>query len=55
MLNKKEVSQMPLMGSGNWVFSVNNGSDVDLSKGAALFSPRGDNGGIIEAHIPKLV
>ncbi|KDP37265.1 hypothetical protein JCGZ_06321 [Jatropha curcas] len=30
--------------SGKWVFSVNNGSETDLSKGAVLFSPRGDNG-----------
>lgn len=28
-----------------WVFSVSNGSEADLSKGAALFSPRGGNGG----------
>ncbi|EEF46423.1 auxin-responsive protein IAA27 [Ricinus communis] len=28
----------------NWVFPVNNGSDIDLSKGAVLFSSRGDNG-----------
>ncbi|KAF2323452.1 hypothetical protein GH714_035519 [Hevea brasiliensis] len=30
--------------SGKWVFSVNNGSDAGLNKGAVLFSPRGDNG-----------
>ncbi|CAK7356725.1 unnamed protein product [Dovyalis caffra] len=30
--------------SGKWVFSGGNGSEVDLSKGAVLFSPRGDNG-----------
>lgn len=30
--------------SGKWVFSVNNGSNYDLNKGAVLFSPRGDNG-----------
>lgn len=31
-------------GSGKWVFSVNGGSEVDLGKGAVLFSPRGGNG-----------
>ena len=31
-------------GSGQWVFSVNGGSEVDLGKGAVLFSPRGGNG-----------
>lgn len=31
-------------GSGQWVFSVNGGSEVDLGKGAALFSPRVGNG-----------
>ncbi|KAI4329229.1 hypothetical protein L6164_021516 [Bauhinia variegata] len=31
--------------SGKWVFSVNDGSEVDLGKGAALFSPSGANGG----------
>ncbi|KAI4355614.1 hypothetical protein L6164_004370 [Bauhinia variegata] len=31
--------------SGKWVFSVSDGSEVDLGKGAALFSPRGGNGG----------
>ncbi|KAK9266799.1 hypothetical protein L1049_005183 [Liquidambar formosana] len=31
-------------GSTKWVFSVNGGSEVDLGKGAALFSPRGNNG-----------
>jgi auxin-responsive protein IAA len=30
--------------TGKWVFSGGNGSEVDLSKGAVLFSPRGDNG-----------
>ncbi|KAJ6715322.1 AUXIN-RESPONSIVE PROTEIN [Salix viminalis] len=30
--------------TGKWVFSDSNGSEVDLSKGAVLFSPRGDNG-----------
>jgi auxin-responsive protein IAA len=30
--------------TGKWVFSAGNGSEVDLSKGAVLFSPRGDNG-----------
>ncbi|OVA08581.1 AUX/IAA protein [Macleaya cordata] len=31
--------------SGKWVFSGNGGSEVDLGKGAVLFSPRGGNGG----------
>ncbi|XP_061374810.1 auxin-responsive protein IAA27-like isoform X2 [Gastrolobium bilobum] len=31
--------------SGKWVFSVNDGSEVDLGKGAPLFSPRGGNVG----------
>ncbi|KAL5575190.1 hypothetical protein UlMin_016889 [Ulmus minor] len=31
--------------SGKWVFSVGNGSEADLGKGAVLFSPRGGNGG----------
>lgn len=31
--------------SGKWVFSVSSGSEIDLGKGAALFSPRGGNGG----------
>ncbi|KAJ4957431.1 hypothetical protein NE237_024542 [Protea cynaroides] len=31
--------------SGKWGFSGNAGSEVDLSKGAVLFSPRGGNGG----------
>ncbi|GMY34318.1 auxin-responsive protein IAA27-like [Fagus crenata] len=31
--------------SGKWVFSMSNGSEVDLGKGAVLFSPRGGNGG----------
>lgn len=31
--------------SGKWAFSVSNGSEVDLGKGGALFSPRGGNGG----------
>ncbi|XP_048324597.2 auxin-responsive protein IAA27, partial [Ziziphus jujuba] len=30
---------------GKWAFSVSNGSEVDLGKGAALFSPRAGNGG----------
>ena len=30
--------------TGKWVFSGGNGSEVDLNKGAVLFSPRGDNG-----------
>ena len=30
--------------SGNWAFSMSNGSEVDLVKGAVLFSPRGGNG-----------
>lgn len=30
--------------SRKWVFSVNGGSEVDLAKGAVLFSPRGNNG-----------
>lgn len=34
-----------LDGSGNWVLSGNGGSEVDLGKGAVLFSPRGGNGG----------
>ncbi|XP_042486719.1 auxin-responsive protein IAA27 [Macadamia integrifolia] len=32
-------------GSGKWVFSGNAGSEVDMSKGGVLFSPRGGNGG----------
>ncbi|KAJ7963036.1 Auxin-responsive protein [Quillaja saponaria] len=31
--------------SGKWVFSVSERSEVDLGKGAALFCPRGGNGG----------
>ncbi|KAK7823085.1 auxin-responsive protein iaa27 [Quercus suber] len=30
--------------SGKWAFSMSNGSEVDLVKGAVLFSPRGGNG-----------
>ncbi|XP_010254042.1 PREDICTED: auxin-responsive protein IAA27-like [Nelumbo nucifera] len=30
--------------SGKWVFSGNGGSEVDMGKGAVLFSPRGVNG-----------
>nr|GMC96253.1 auxin-responsive protein IAA27-like [Ipomoea batatas] len=32
-------------GSGKWVFSGSGGSEADIPKGAALFSPRGVNGG----------
>ncbi|KAF8400838.1 hypothetical protein HHK36_014141 [Tetracentron sinense] len=32
-------------GSEKWVFSGSGGSEVDLAKGAVLFSPRGGNGG----------
>ncbi|PIA64843.1 hypothetical protein AQUCO_00100366v1 [Aquilegia coerulea] len=32
-------------GSNKWGFSGNAGSEVDLGKGGALFSPRGGNGG----------
>ncbi|XP_035547463.1 auxin-responsive protein IAA27-like [Juglans regia] len=31
--------------SGKWVLSMSNGSEVDLGKGAVLFSPRSGNGG----------
>lgn len=31
--------------TGKWVVSTGNGSEVDLGKGVALFSPRGGNGG----------
>ncbi|KAJ7011847.1 auxin-responsive protein IAA27-like [Populus alba x Populus x berolinensis] len=37
--------------TGKWVFSGGNGSEVDLNKGAVLFSPRGDNG---NPHKPRV-
>ncbi|KAB5563899.1 hypothetical protein DKX38_003953 [Salix brachista] len=41
---KRGFSDAIVGSSGKWVFSGSNGSDVDLGKGAILFSPRGDNG-----------
>ncbi|XP_061981042.1 auxin-responsive protein IAA27-like isoform X1 [Populus nigra] len=41
---KRGFSDAIVGSSGKWVFSGSNGSEVDLGKGAILFSPRGDNG-----------
>ena len=41
---KRGFSDTIVGSSGKWVFSGSNGSEVDLGKGAILFSPRGDNG-----------
>uniref|UniRef100_A0A2P2KL18 Auxin-responsive protein n=1 Tax=Rhizophora mucronata TaxID=61149 RepID=A0A2P2KL18_RHIMU len=38
--------------SGEWIFSVSNGSEVDLSKGAAFFSPGGENGSTQKSNVP---